>query len=252
MMRSAFTSRDSARDVQDAQSASMAERAQQPVPPAASSASASDEQGHAASSPPERAPPKKPWRLPFMSAFASDEPDTAASSSDEAPQRSTDLPIPSAISAEPGTAGAGAVGARAAGQPGRMVRSAFAVAEPDTEARPDTEASASAPEQVPQRQQPQRPVASAFVEGPPDQQHNPGQPKTRPFMVSAFANDDLAADTPVQQQRRRAPTEGSGTGAAEEIELSQRGGPKQEPDVAAPEGRKVAPQLVKSRFHQEG
>ena len=254
MVRSAFTSRDSASEVQEAQNASMVENAQQPVPPAASSASASGVQGGERSCSPDRAPPRKPWRLPFMSVFAADEPDEAASSSDEAPQRAKDLPVSSAVSAEPSPVSAPPQ-AHAAGQqgkPSRMVPSAFAAAEPDGEARPDTAASASAPEQVRQRQQPRRPGVSAFAESPLDQQRDPVQPKTRPYLVSAFANDDLAGDAPRQQQRRGPPTQGCGTGAAEVIELSERGSPGQEPDMAAPEGRKAAPQLVKSPFHQEG
>lgn len=251
MVRSAFTSRDSASEVQDAQSASMAERARQPVPPSGGTP-ASGEQGDAGSSPPNRVPAQKPWRLPFMSAFAAEEPDKASVSLDEAPQRAKDLPFSSSMSAEP-SAGSAAPKASPAGQhykPGRVIPSAFAAAEPDGEAGQETAAPASAPEQAPQRQQPRRPAVSAFAEEADGQQRS-AQPKTKPYLASAFATDGA----PGRHQRRAAPvgpSQGSGTGAAEGIEMSERGSPKQEPDQAAPEGRKAAPQLVKSPFDQEG
>ena len=243
MVRSAFTSRDSASDVQDAQSASMAERAQQPA------------QGQAGSSPPKRAPPQKPWRLPFMSAFAAEEPDKTSASLDEASQRAKDLPFASSMSAEPsaGTMPAKAPAAEQQGKPSRVIPSAFAAAQPDGEAQQETAAPASAPEQVSHKQLPRRPVVSAFAEDAPDQQR-PAQPRTKPYLDSAFANDDDAAeDATRQEQRTAAPvasSQGRGTGAADGIEMSERGSPKQHADVSAP--RKAAPQLVKSPFGQEG
>lgn len=251
MVRSAFTSRDSASEVQAAQTANTGEHARQPVLPAVrpspSSTPASEERGHTGSSPPKRAPPQKPWRLPFMSAFASEQPEEAASSPEE-------VPISSSILAEPSpTPEAHAPGQR--GKPSRVVPSAFAAAEPDGEVQPDTAALASAAEQVPQRQQPRRPGVSAFAGVAPNQQRESVQPKTRPFLDSAFASDDLAADVPRQQQSTAAPvgpSQGSGSGAAEGIEMSDRGHPKQEErDMAAPKGGKAGPQLMKSPFHQE-
>ncbi len=255
MVRSAFTSRDSASEVQEAQSASMAERARQPVPPSGG-ASASGEQGQAGSSPPKRAPAQKPWRLPFMSAIAAEEPDKASASLDEGPHQEKDLPFASSISAEPST-GSAASKTPAAGQQGklgRVIPSAFAAAQPDGEAQQDTAAPVSAPEQAPQRQQPGRPAVSAFAEAAGDEQR-PAQPKTKPYLASAFANDDATEDASRQQERRAAPvapSQGGRAGAAEGIEMSERGSPTQEPNVAAPEGRKAAPQLVKSPFNQEG
>ena len=250
MVRSAFTSRDSASEVQTASTSEHARQSRLPAArPSPGGAPASEEKGQAGSAPPRRAPPQKPWRLPFMSAFASEQPEEAASSREE-------VPFSGSISAEP-SPGSTAPVAHAPGEqgkPGRMVPSAFAAAEPDGEARPDTAALASAPEQVPQRQQPRRPGLSAFAEGPPDQQHDSVQPRTRPFLHSAFASDDLAAGVPRQQQSTAAPVapnQGSRSGAAEGIEMSDRGNTEQEPDMAAPEGRKPGPQLMKSPFHQE-
>ena len=251
VVRSAFTSRDSASEVQDRQSASSAEHAQQPAPPANSASASGAPRAAAAVSSGQQAPAQKPWRLPFLSAFAADEPDQASSSLEEAPHRAKEVPLASSISAEPRT-GTAAHSRQAPGQPGSPISSAFAAAEPGGEARPDTVASPPTTEQYPQQQQPAGPGASAFAESAPG--HQPAERKTRPHLVSAFASDSPADDASRQQQSRKAAPEtaanGSATGAAEDIELSERGGSK--PDLAASDARKTAPQLVKSPFNQDG
>ena len=236
--------------MQDRQSASTAERAQQPAPPVSSS-SASGTRGAEAASTSQQAPAQKPWRLPFLSAFAADEPDQASSSLEEPPHRAKEVPLTSSISAEPRT-GTAAHSRQAPSQPDSLISSAFAAAEPGGEARPDTVASPPATEQYPQQQQPAGPGASAFAESAPG--HQPAERKTRPHLVSAFASDPPADDASRQQQSRKAAPEtaanGSAMGAAEDIELSERGGSK--PDLAASKARKTAPQLVKSPFNQDG
>jgi len=248
-VRSAFDSRDSASEVQNAPSASMAEQNRQSAPAGGrlpvSSAFAPDEQDHASSSQQasshQKAPPQKPWRLPFMSAFAADsaeeEPERREGSVSlgEAPQRARQLPFSSSISAEPSTGIAEPGRVHEQGQqkqPGRPVPSAFAAGEPDAEAQPGMNGS-SAPEQVLPRQQPHKPFVSAFAADAPGKQHASAQPSTRPYVSSAFASNDSI---------------GSSRGVAPEgIQMSERGNLQQAP-VAA----RISPSPVKSPIFQEG
>jgi len=249
-VRSAFDSRDSASEVQNAPNASLAEQNRPSAPagsrPPVSSAFAPDERDHASTSQQassqQKAPPQKPWRLPFMSAFAADpaeeeqpERRKASVSLGEAPQRATELPFSSSISAEPSTGNANPERVHEQGQqkqPSRPVPSAFAAGEPDAEAQPGTNRS-SAPEQVLPRRQPHKPFVSAFAADAPGEQHASAQPRNRPYVSSAFASND--------------PTEGSRAGAPEEIQMSERGNSQQAP-VAA----RISPSPVKSPFLQEG
>lgn len=181
-MRSAFDSRDSASEVANARSASATEpsRPGQPGARKLPMSSAFAQVGAQQVAPPQR----QQWRLPFMSAFAGGEAESAGASlpPEQAPlDKPKEAPSTSIASAEErASAGLQSQAAQAPQRP--PIQSAFAGAA----------GLSSQPEQASQSP----PVPSAFTAGPPEQSSSSspaeagGQVHPHRPMASAFASEE--------------------------------------------------------------